>query len=364
MESKVAVITALDKELEIWTVPVPELAPGAVLVRVDAATLCGTDAHRWQGHIPANDDPFVPGHETCGTIVELRGDVRDILNVPLQTGDRVISSYAHCGHCYYCRVARQTTLCEQNTMYGAWAPAKLMGGCSEYHVFPPGTTLVRVPDTVPPALAASAACALRTVLHGFEQLGAIAGHESVLVLGAGPLGLYATAVARDRGAKRVYTVGAPALRLAVATAWGADEVVDLDGSESLDDRVAWIRERTGGRGADIVLNCANSAAFIDGMRMVRPGGRFVTLGTSGGPPLALDPDLLFRGVRISTIVMAEARHFFEAIEFLATRAREFPFERLLSNRYPLERTTEALRRMAALQEIKPVIVPGGERAST
>jgi threonine dehydrogenase-like Zn-dependent dehydrogenase len=210
---------------------------------------------------------------------------------------------------------------------------------------------------VPPALAASAACALRTVLHGFEQLGAIASHESVLVLGAGPLGLYATALARDRGAKRVYTIGAPAMRLAVATAWGADEVLDMDTMPSPDERVAWVRERTGGRGADIVLNCASSQAFVDGMRVVRPGGRFVHLGTSGGPPMPLDPDLLFRGVRINTIVMAEARHFYEAIEFLATRAGEFPFEKLLSNRYPLDRTTDALRGMAAFREIKPVIVP-------
>jgi D-arabinose 1-dehydrogenase-like Zn-dependent alcohol dehydrogenase len=67
VESKVAVITALREELEIWSVPIPELAPGAVLIRVDAATLCGTDAHRWEGHIPANDDPFVPGHETAAT---------------------------------------------------------------------------------------------------------------------------------------------------------------------------------------------------------------------------------------------------------------------------------------------------------
>jgi threonine dehydrogenase-like Zn-dependent dehydrogenase len=357
MECTAAVITQLEGELELWRVPIPELPPGAALIRVDAATLCGTDAHRWAGHLPSNDVPFVPGHETCGTIVDLRGDIRDILNVPLAPGDRVISSYAHCGHCYYCRVTRQTTLCEQNTVYGAWHPEKLLGGCAEYQIFPAGTSLVRVPETVPPALAASAACALRTVMHAFELAGAIAAYESVLVLGAGPLGLYATAVARDRGAARVFAAGAPPTRLAVASAWGADEVLDLDALPDLDDRVAWIRERTGGRGADLVFNCASSAAFVDGLRMVRPGGRFVSLGTSGGPPLALDPDLLFRGVRIGTVVMAEARHFFEAIEFLATRRERFPFERLLSNRFALAETTGALRGMAALREIKPVIVP-------
>lgn len=357
MDCKAAVITTLNAPLEIRSVPIPPLEAGAVLIRVDAATLCGTDAHRWQGHVHAEDSPFVPGHETCGTIVDMRGPVFDILNVPLALGDRVISSYAHCGHCYYCRVSRQTTLCKQNVNYGAWAPEKLLGGCAEYHVFSAGTTLVRIPENVPSEYAASAACALRTVLHGFEQLGSIESWESVLVLGAGPLGLYATAVARDRGARNVYTIGAPAMRVSVATAWGADDVLDMDTLPEFAGRHAWVLERTGGRGADIVLNCASSGAFLDGLAMVRPGGRFVNLGVSGGPALPVDPDLLFRGVRISTVVMAEARHFFEAIEFLHTRMEKFPFGKLLSNRYPLAGTTDALRGMASFAEIKPVIIP-------
>ncbi len=72
-----AVITDFNRELELSRVPLPELAPASVLIRVDAATLCGTDAHRWQGHLRAAT-PFVPGHETCGTIVEMRGELRDI----------------------------------------------------------------------------------------------------------------------------------------------------------------------------------------------------------------------------------------------------------------------------------------------
>lgn len=357
MESRVAVITGLEAELEIWTVPIPALEPGSVLIRVDAATLCGTDAHRWQGHLASRDKPFVPGHETCGTIVELRGEVRSLLDEPLAVGDRIVSSYSHCGHCYYCRVARQTTLCEHNTPYGHWHPNRLMGGCADYHYFPSGASFVKVPPEVTPALAASSACALRTVLHGFEQLGAISSYDTALILGAGPLGLYASAVARDRGAKRVFTIGAPAARVEVARAWGADDILDLDTMPAIEDRVRWIRERTDGRGADIVMNCASSGAFIDSMHMARPGGRVVNIGVSGGPPLALPAELLFRQIRISTVVMAEARHFYEAIEFLATRRDRFPFEKMLSNTFPLEGTTAALRGMAEYREIKPVILP-------
>lgn len=357
MESRVAVITEFEKPLEIRRVPIPALEPGSVLIEVDAATLCGTDAHRWQGHLPANDHPFVPGHETCGTIVATNGSVRSILDEPLGIGDRVVSSYSHCGHCYYCRIARQTTLCERNIVYGAWAPAKLLGGCADYHVFPAGASFVRVPDEVPPELAASGACALRTVLHGFEQLGPIAAHESVLVLGAGPLGLYSCAVARDRGAGRVLAIGAPAARLAVASAWGADDALDLDAAPAAGDRVRWVHDRTAGRGADAVFNCANSGAFIEVLHMVRPGGRVVNIGATGGPPLAFPPELLFRQTSVKTVVMAEARHFYEAIAFLASRSRAFAFDRLFSNTFPLERTTDALRGMADFTEIKPIVLP-------
>jgi L-iditol 2-dehydrogenase len=356
-ESRTAVITGLNSELEVRTVPIPELVPGAVLIKVDAATLCGTDAHRWQGHRPPKERPFVPGHETCGTIVEMKGDLRSLLDEPLAIGDRIVSSYSHCGHCFYCRVARQTTLCKSNTYYGVWTPEKLMGGCADYHIFPPGASLVKVPDNVSSPLAASSACALRTVMHGFEQLGAIQSWESVVILGAGPLGLYATAVARDRGAKNVFTIGAPQARLNVATAWGADGTADVDAMAAVEDRVAWVRERTDGRGADIVINCANSPAFIDGLRMCRPGARIVSIGVSGGDSVALPTDLLFLGISIKTVVMAEARHFFEALQFLSSRQRSFDFERMLSNTFPLSGTTEALRGMAEFREVKPVIIP-------
>lgn len=357
MDTRTAVVNELNGPLELRSVRIPDIEPGAILIKVDAATLCGTDAHRWQGHSKPRESPFVPGHETCGTIVALSGEVRSLLDEPLNVGDRIVSSYTHCGHCYYCRVARQTTLCRQNIVYGAWKPERLLGGCADYQMFPAGASFVKVPPSVSSPLAASSACALRTVLHGFEQLGSIQSWESVVILGAGPLGLYATAVARDRGARRVLTIGAPAARLTVARAWQADDVLDIDTTASADDRVKWVQDRTDGRGADVVMNCASSGAFVDGLRMCRPGARFVSIGLSGGPPLSFAPELLFRGVSIKTVVMAEARHFYEAIEFLASRQSAFAFDKLLSGTFSLDRTTDALRGMAEFREVKPVIIP-------
>jgi L-iditol 2-dehydrogenase len=273
-ESLSAVVAKFKDPTELWRIPLPEIEPSSALIRVDASTLCGTDAHRWMGHFTegGGDQPFlqpltlpyIPGHETCGTIVETGGSIVDILNVPLKPGDRIISSYAHCGHCYYCRVSGQTTLCHDVKSYGHSHPRKLMGGCGEYHYLPPGASFIRVPDSVAPELAASAACALRTVMHGFEQLGSISTHESVLIQGCGPLGLYALAVAKDRGAKKVLIIGAPAARLAVAKEWEADYILELTEMADPDERVRWVRDLTSGRGADIVLNCANSPCLGGG----------------------------------------------------------------------------------------------------
>jgi threonine dehydrogenase-like Zn-dependent dehydrogenase len=232
-----------------------------------------------------------------------------------------------------------------------------MGGCAEYHVYPPGASFVKVPAEVPPALAASSACALRTMMHAFEQLGAIQSYDTILLVGSGPLGLYGAAIARARGARQVLVIGAPAERLDVATAFGADAVLDITDVPDLADRVAWVKERTAGRGADAVINCANSPAFIEALEMVRRGGDVINVGSSGGPALAFPPSRLFDGITIKTVVMAEARHFYEAVTFLATQRDRFPFERMLSNTFRLEKTTDALRAMARFAEVKPVIAP-------
>ncbi|KWH58676.1 hypothetical protein WT62_27215 [Burkholderia stagnalis] len=194
-------------------------------------------------------------------------------------------------------------------------------------------------------------------MHSFEQLGSISSHETVVIQGCGPLGLYALAVAKDRGAKKVLVIGAPATRLEVAKQWGADDVLDLTEVTDPAARVEWVRELTSGRGADAVLNCANSHALVEGLRMTRPGGRLVQVGISGSGDIPVAPKLLFRGVQIASTVMAEARHFYQAIEFVSTRQKYFDFHKLISNTYPLDQLTEALQAMSEFREVKPVIVP-------
>jgi L-iditol 2-dehydrogenase len=360
-EVRAAVIRGYGEPLQLQSVPVPELEDGAALMRVDAATLCGTDVHFWHGsETSAATIPYIPGHETAGTLVELRGERFDVLGRRVQLGDRVIAAYAFCGHCFYCSIARQPTLCRTSIRFGRQPVTRapyLLGGCAELHYLPSACELVNVPDNVPAPLAASAACALRTVMHGFERLGPLASHETVLIQGAGPVGLYAAAVAQDRGARQVLVIGAPANRLRVATAWGATDVLDLDRTPSASDRRAWVMDHTAGRGADVVFQCASLAAVPEGLELTRPGGRFVSIGGGGSAAISIPAAAWGRLVDIKTVVAAEGRHFFQALDFLASRQQQIPFERLITGTYPLERAGEALQAMAEFREVKPTVVP-------
>lgn len=364
-----AVVTMFAEDPELQEFPFRKMAPGSVIVRVDAATLCGTDAGRWSGKFKQGGDdqpfvkpldlPYVPGHETCGTIVEIEGEALDIFNAPLKVGDCIVSSYGHCGKCYYCKVARQTTLCNDLQSFGHSRPELMIGGCAQYQYYPPEGSYIRVPKGLPPAVAASATCALRTVMHGLEQLGRIESHESVVVLGAGPLGLYSLAVAREHGAREILMIGAPQARLDVARRWGADQILNLEEMPEVSARIDWVRDMTGGRGADIVFNCASAYAMVEAMRMARPGGRLVEIAHSAGADIQVPPMLLFRGVRPLLPISGEARHFYQAMEFLSAKRHRYALSDMISNAYSLEDTGTALRGMAALTEVKPVIYPNG-----
>jgi L-iditol 2-dehydrogenase len=360
-ESLAAVVTGFNEPLELRKVPLPELDEGAVLARVDVATLCGTDIHFWQADSGSQAQlPYIPGHETTSIIEEIRGERYDVMGEQLRPGDRIIATYPHCGHCYFCTVARQPTLCSNSYSFGRQSADRspyLLGGCAEYHYYPRESDIIKVPDEVSSPLAASAACALRTIMHGFERIGTIETHERVLIQGAGPLGLYATAVARDRGASQVLVIGAPQARLDVAREWGADDTLDIDTHKDLKERREWVMERTQGRGPDIVVQCAASAANPEGLDLVRRGGRFAAIGVTGGTITLPGGQLTAKGLTILGIIGSESRHFYKGLEFLATRKREFPFEKLLTGVYTLDRITEAFQAMADFREVKPVILP-------
>src|SRR3954470_12964518 len=285
--SQAAVLRQFRTPLWIEEVPVPKaIEPGAILTRVETCSICGTDVHLWQGSLALRVElPVILGHEMVGRIVALGPGVdRDSIGQPLRTGDRITWTHTSCGSCFYCTVAQEPTLCQHSRMYMYESMNNfphLLGGFSEYGYVMPEAGRVRVPDDVPNELATLSSCAFRSVMNAIDVLDGIGTTETVVVQGAGPLGLLATAVAKVSGARRVITIGAPDARLAIADAFGAAETPSIE-RPTPEERAGHVRSRTDGRGADVVMEfTGHPPAFAEGLELIRRGGRYVIVGQLG-----------------------------------------------------------------------------------
>lgn len=365
-KSRAAVLRAPRQKVEIREIEILPPEPGAIVARVEAATVCGTDVHIWEGDLEP-EWPVGMGHEMVGRVAALGdGVVRDASDQPLAIGDRIVWAYPWCGKCYYCAVARQPTLCPYTRMNG-WRSAEkypfLCGGFADYSYILPDCRPVKVPDEVDSRVASSATCALRTVVHAFERLetfGGIGVQPSITVLGTGPVGLYALAVSIASGAALTISIGAPAHRIRVAEQWGASHTINLEEVRDPRERIELVKKWTDGRGADLVIDAAGPVdAFEDALAMVRRGGRILVIGQSTANTVPFSPRRINKDMlEIIGVVSAHVTHFYKAMQFLKSQRHRFRFEDMLTNSYPLSGVTEALQSMAALREIKPAILPG------
>src|SRR5438046_3773668 len=253
--AKAAVLEKFGAPLRMQDLPLPSrLEPGAALVRTEMAGICGTDVHLWKGELPIGL-PVILGHETVGRIEQLGdGLERDWTGQPLSVGDRVTwNSSISCGHCYYCAEKRQPTRCPHRRAYGIGhrcdQPPHFLGGYAEFHYLRPGTTIFKLPDDLPTESMIGAGCALITAIHGVERT-RLEWQDTVVVQGAGPVGIAALAVANSAGESRVIVIGGPKHRLEMAKRFGADEVIDLDENKTAEARIRIVREVTRGYGAD------------------------------------------------------------------------------------------------------------------
>jgi threonine dehydrogenase-like Zn-dependent dehydrogenase len=362
--ARAAVLVGPNQPLEIVDVPIPrELEPGAILVKTTMASICGTDVHAmFGGH--GTVFPRILGHEMTGRIARVGpGVTHDSIGQELGVGDRIIWTFASCGQCRECVLLGQPMLCEERRYYmqDRWTePPHLTGAFAEYiYVFPTAGRL-KVPDEVPDALAAAASCALRTVMHGFERLGPVDDRHTVLVQGSGPLGLFALARAIVAGAARVVVAGGGSQRLEIARRWGAAEVVDIEAVPDPAERAEIIRGLTGGRGCDVVVEVSGQAsAFVEGMNILRRGGRYLVIGLVGNETVTFSPGLIVtKQVQIIGTQAASVAHYHRALEFLIQTRDRFEWDAMISNVYPLEEINIAMERMRTYEDIKAAIAFG------
>ncbi|MEN9822281.1 MAG: hypothetical protein RLZ04_707 [Actinomycetota bacterium] len=342
--------------------PIPDLQPGEILVEVSAATVCGTDVHIAAGNFPQLATlPLVMGHEGTGRVVATNGRHVDVNGRSLEPGASIVWAHPWCGHCFSCAIAEEPTICENTAGYG-WGPSpdgRLNGTFSEFFIVSPESKVLRVSDRLDPALVSSATCALRTVMHAMTRIPRIRFSDHVVVLGSGPVGLYAAAVALASGAAGVHMVGGPKERLTITDGWGLATCFDIF-SSTHDERRSEILDRTGGRGADVVIECAGPAvAFNEGLDVLRKGGSYVVLGQAHRETVPVNTTgLKVRQQNVVTSLSAEIVHFHEAMSFLERFAGRFDLETMVgSHRYSIDEVSDALAAMRSGEAMKPVIYP-------
>jgi len=337
--------------------PVPQPRGAELLVRVLGCTICGSDVHTLEGRrsVPV---PTVLGHEFVGEIVELGEAVvpRDLAGRELRRGDRVTwAIVAHCGDCAMCQRGLPQK-CLHALKYGhePLRPGReLLGGLATHCLLVAGTSIVRLPEDLPLAVACPASCATATVSAAMEAAGEIRG-RNVCLFGAGMLGLTACAMASSFGAATVVCVDPVASRRALARCFGATHVLS---PEEITDAA---RAAVGTLGFDIVLEFSgNPAAFHAAWPLLRIGGILVLVGSvfpSAPIPVALE-QIVRRHLTIQGIHNYAPRHLLAAVEFLVAHHRRIAFADLVAQWHPLTSVSDAFVNSARSAAIRIGVIP-------
>ena len=320
------------RDIRTVDVPVPDPGPGEVLVRIEAAGICGTDRHLFRGEFPCTP-PVTLGHEFSGIVV------RAGAGVEIPEGVRVVCDPNDwCGRCDACLRGR-VNLCERNVATGIHRD----GGFAEYAVFP-ARKAIRLPAEIDPlhgAFCEPLAC----TLHGIDIGTPVAG-ERVLVIGGGVIGLLAVQLSRLGGAETMLLTRHPAKReLARA--------LDVTETAATPDEAA----RIWPDGADLTLECAGVPETVAAAPpLTRKGGRIVVLGVlPQGTKVPIEPfDLLFREIQLR---FAFINPFTQARAAELITSGKVAITPLISRVIPLEAAAETIAAPPAAGEVKVLVVP-------
>jgi len=333
------------KDLRIEDIPVPKVEAGEVLVKVKAATTCGTDLKIFQrGYVERVIKlPTIFGHEWAGEVVEVgKGLEWPKIGMRVRAGNS-----APCLHCGMCQKGKYN-LCEN--MIWLW------GAYAEYIKVPARMVLVNTQEIPQHVSYEEAAITepLACVLHGVEEAGVKLG-DTVAIIGAGPIGLLHLLTVKKMGAEKVIIIDVVEERLNFAEKLGVDETVNAGKV----DTVEMIRELTGNYGADVVIEAIGlPATWEQALKLVRKGGTVLEFG--GCPPgteIKLDAELLHYGeVKVLGTFHTTPLHFRKALNLIATRVIDV--KPLITRKMRLENIKEAFEILATSKsEIKIAINP-------
>ena len=254
-------------ELQLEMVPVPDLAPGDVLVRVTHAGVCRTELHFLSGLLNLGIAPLILGHEIVGEIARVGDGIE-----AYQPGDRVVVNYyGTCGHCYWCRSGQQNLCANVVAQLGFITD----GGYAEF-VKVRADMLVQLPEHIDSGVACTLGCSATTALHAAQRIAPVQLGDTVVVYGAGGVGYALLQVCKLRGA-RVLVVGRSEAKLQLAQELGADAVI-----HARHEHVAeTVKRLTDNEGADIIFELVGTRETMDySLQSLRKRGRLVFIGYS------------------------------------------------------------------------------------
>ena len=325
------------RQISIKDVPIPQISADEVLIQVEYTGICGTDWSIYTGKYSADKLPLIAGHEFSGTIAEVGANV-----VGIKTGDRVTADINNgCGHCFYCKKGL-TLLCPEFNQLGI----HIDGTFAEY-VKAPWKLVHHVPESMN-MLQAAFIEPTSCVIHSLKSMDFEVG-ASVAILGSG-LGSLHAAVAKTRGAAPVMVIARNKRRLEIAKEMGADITICL---EEYPDPVKRVRELTGGRGADCVIESVGiPQTYAQALEMTRPGGTLAAFGiTAPDDQFDIKPaSFVLSEKKITSSCAGYGTDWTDAITLLAHK-RINP-EPLFSKIMPLEQIDRALN---LLQEDRDLI---------
>lgn len=279
---------------------------------------------------------------------------------PLSVGDRIVATYFQtCDRCARC-LGGQPNLCDNAYEFFGKQPGEaphFHAAFGTHYYIHPRQHVYKVPDEIPDSVAASANCALSQVTFGIDQIGLQYG-ETLLIQGAGGLGLNAIAVAKERGAA-VIVIDRSEPRLVQAQRFGADHIINMGEIPELEDRMAVIQGLTAGQGPDVAMEVTGApAAFSEGLQQLRRGGRYVVMGNlSPGSTVPYDPGYVTRkALTIRHVDRYEGRYLHKSLKFLADHQGKYPFDALVDATFTLDGVEEALEKSLAREVTRAAIV--------
>jgi L-iditol 2-dehydrogenase len=319
-------------QLELTDMPKPTIQADEVLVRVKACGICGSDVHGIDGSTGRRIPPLVMGHEAAGVVAEIGSEVKH-----LSEGDRVtFDSTIYCGHCFYCRKGRPN-LCDNRLVLGVSCEDYRQHGAFAEYVAVPQHIIYALPDALPFEHAAMIE-ALSIAVHGVG-LTPIPLDSTAVVVGSGMIGLLVIQALRLAGCMRVFAVDIDDAKLKLALQLGAEEGLNPKSC----DVPSCVRERTGGRGADISVEVVGATDPLNtALTSVRKGGVLILVGNLS-PKVELSlQSVVTREIQVLGSC-SSAGEYPACIDLLARGAIQV--EPLISARVPLSEGPDWLHRL-------------------